>query len=244
MEGTRMRRATNGAVTIALVFTTGLLTGCVDSGSDGAGAATASRGQSAQARPATTSKPTPPAAVPSPTGKPARGQHNGADVAFAASVVIHHAQGIEMAHILLRKKYIDPVVLSIASRIQSEQGPQIERLRDWLAGWDRPVPASNSSPAAANGDVAGRDPLPPPGLMSADDMAALRRLDGVEGARLFLAMLANHDLGAIQLANDELAAGRNGEARKLALTIIESDQARVRAANELLDGRIHPPGKY
>ena len=182
--------------------------------------------------------------IPSPNGKPAPGKHNPADVAFAASFVMHHAQGIEMARMVLAKTYIDPAVRTLASQIKSEQGPQIERLRGWLAGWDRPVPAPNGSPTGGTADQVGRDLSSVPGMMSVDDMAALRRLDGVEGAKLFLAMLVNNELGAIQLANDELTVGRNGEARKLARIIIDTGQARVRAANDLLDGRMHPPGNY
>jgi uncharacterized protein (DUF305 family) len=243
-----MRRAANGAATIALVFATSLLTGCDVSGSEGAtandpaGAVVTNRAPSAQTTPATPSTTTPPVATT--TGKPARGKHNGADVTFAARLVTHRAQGIEMADVLLGKRYIDPAVLSLASRLKSEQAPQIERLRGWLAGWNRPVPRPNGSPTGSAGDPVGRTPSSLPGMMSEDDMAALRRLDGVEGARLFLAMLVNHELGAIQLAAEELLHGRNGEAKKLAQTIIDTEQARARAANELLDGRMHPPGHY
>jgi uncharacterized protein (DUF305 family) len=240
-----MRRVSNAAVTIALVFTSGVLAACDPSASNDAAAKNrpaevpSSRTPSAQ----TTSKTTHPP-VPSPTGKPAHGKHNAADVTFAANLVTHHAQGIEMANILLAKSYIDPAVRSLASRIQSDQAPQIERLRSWLTGWHRPVPAPNGSPTGSTGDPVGRVPPSLPGMMSADDMAALRRLDGVEGAQLFLAMIVNHELGAIQLAAEELIHGSSGEAKQLAQTIIDREQARVRAANELLDGRMHPPGHY
>jgi uncharacterized protein (DUF305 family) len=240
-----MRRATNAAVTIAVVFAIGVLASCDSSASKEAAvknrpeAVPSSRAPSAQ----TTSKTTHPP-VPSPTGKPAHGRHNAADMAFATNLVIHHTQGIEMANILLGKGYVDPAVLSLASRIESDQAPQIERLRSWLTGWHRPVPAPNGSATGSTGDLVGRVPPSLPGMMSADDMDALRRLDGVEGAKLFLAMIVNHELGAIRLAGEELIHGRNGEAKKLAQTIIDREQVRVRAANELLDGRMHPPGHY
>jgi uncharacterized protein (DUF305 family) len=244
-----MRRATDHLVTIALVLTVGLLAGCDGSGSEGAaaknpsGSVATSPIPSAQTTLAATSRTTPPP-VPVPTGKPAHGKHNAADVLFAGNIVTHHAQGIEMAHILVGKSYIDPAVLSLASRIESDQAPQIERLRSWLTGWHRPVPAPNRSPTGSTGDLLGRVRPSLPGMMSTDDMAALRRLDGVEGAKLFLAMIVNHELGAIQLAGEELIHGRNREAHKLAQTIIDREQVRVRAANELLDGRMHPPGHY
>jgi uncharacterized protein (DUF305 family) len=240
-----MRHAANPAVTIALVLTTGVLAACDPTTSNDAAAkhrpaaALSSGAPSGQ----TTSKTTPPP-VPSPTGNPAHGRHNAADVAFAVNLVTHQAQGIEMANILLAKSYIDPAVLSIASHIESEQAPQIERLRSWLTGWHRPVPAQNGSPTGSTGNPVGRVAPALPGMMSADDMAALRRLDGVEGAQLYLAMIVNHELGAIQLAAEELIHGRNREAKKLAQTIIDRERARVRAANELLDGRMHPPGHY
>jgi uncharacterized protein (DUF305 family) len=240
-----MRRTANRAVTIALVFATGVLAACNASSPNNTAAknrpaVVLTSGAPSQA---STSKTTPPP-EPSPTGQPAHGRHNAADAAFAANLVTHHAQGIEMANILLAKSYIDLAVRSLASRIESEQAPQIERLRSWLTGWHRPVPAPNGSPTGSAGDPIGRVPSSLPGTMSADDMAALRRLDGVEGAQLFLAMIGNHELGAIQLAAEELIHGRNPEAKKLAQTIIEQEQVRVRDANELLDGRMHPPGHY
>jgi uncharacterized protein (DUF305 family) len=240
-----MRHVANPAVTIALVFATGVVAACDSSASNDAAAKSRPAAASSSGAPSgqTTSKTAPPP-VPSPTGQPAHGRHNAADAAFAVNLVSHHAQGIEMANILLAKSYIDPKVVSVASRIESEQAPQIERLRSWLTGWHRPVPAPDGSPTGGTGSPVGRVPPSLPGMMSADDMAALRRLDGVEGAQLFLAMIVNHELGAIQLAAEELIHGRNGEAKKLAQTIIDRKQARVRAANVLLDGRMHPPGHY
>jgi uncharacterized protein (DUF305 family) len=241
-----MTRIRSGAAAAALLVAAGLLAGCDGPGSDGAAAngssrAAESRASSAPTTPATMSTPKP---APSPTGKPARGRHNKADVAFANGFVIHHAQGIEMARTLLANTDIDPAVRTLATRIIPEQSPQIERLRAWLAGWGRPVPAPNGSPTSSTSRTVGRDPSSLSGMMSADDMAALGRLDGVEGAKLFLAMLVNHELGAIQMAYLELAVGRNGEAMRLARTIVDEQQARVSAANELLDGRIHPPGNF
>lgn len=183
--------------------------------------------------------------VPVPTGKPARGPWNKADAAFAADLIAHHAQAIEIASLLLAKNYIDPAAQSSASRIKSTKVPQVEQLRGWLAGWKQPVPAPNGSPTTTRETAlaAGHDEASLPGMMRADDIAALRRLDGIEAGRLYLAMMVNHELGAVQLANDELATGRNPDARKLARSIADDQQLEVGRMDELLDGRIHPPGK-
>lgn len=197
-----------------------------------------------------TTSPAPATPVPAPTVRPARGKHNVADLTFAATMVAHHAQAIEMTQLLLAKTDIDPVVRTFAEQIKKEQGPEIELMRGWLARWDQPVPAPNGAPTGNAGrgtsrlGNSGHDLSSLPGMMSAGDMAALKHLDGVEGAKLFLLMTVNHHLGAVQMANDELATGRNGDTKKLAQAIIDTQQTEVRTGNELLDGSIHPPGKF
>jgi uncharacterized protein (DUF305 family) len=134
---------------------------------------------------------------------------------------------------------------AICCSLKSAKVPQVEQLRGWLAGWKQQVPAPNGSPTSTRewAPAAGHDVASLPGMMRADDIAALRRLDGIEAGRLYLAMMVNHELGAVQLANDELATGRSPDARKLAQSIADDQQFEVRRMNELLDGRMHPPGK-
>ena len=54
---------------------------------------------------------------------------------FAAMMVPHHAQAVEMSDLLLAKPDVDPTVADLATRIKSAQAPEIAQMNGWLAGW-------------------------------------------------------------------------------------------------------------
>ena len=119
MMSTRSLRAAVAAGGAALVL---LLTGCTDSGSteDAGASATHDHGSmSQQADPAA--------------------DHNDADVSFAAGMVPHHQQAIEMSDIILAKQGIDQRVVDLANQIKAAQGPEIATMQQWLTGWGAPA---------------------------------------------------------------------------------------------------------
>jgi uncharacterized protein (DUF305 family) len=245
------RPAARSATWVALLVTASAVAGC--GGADPAGTpddratsttpvtSNAGTSRTAPTPRSTAPPPTVVSALPSPTGRPARGKHVRADAKFAAQLAVHRAQSVELAVLLLAKPYINEQVRALATRVRSEQAAQVELLRGWLAGWNTPVPAPNGSPTAAAGPAG--DPSRIPGMQRADDVDALRRMSGNDAARLYLAMMVNHELGAVQLANIELAGGRNPTARALAARTATREAPLLTQMNELLDGRIHPPGK-
>ncbi len=65
--------------------------------------------------------------------------HNDADVSFAAGMVPHHQQAIEMSDIILAKQGIDQRVVDLANQIKAAQGPEIATMQQWLTGWGAPA---------------------------------------------------------------------------------------------------------
>ena len=66
-----------------------------------------------------------------------------------------------------------------------------------------------------------------PGMMSDADMEKLMAASGKEFDTEFLRMMITHHQGAITMAQDEVANGKNPDAVKLAQQIATSQQAEI-----------------
>ncbi|MFJ3471485.1 DUF305 domain-containing protein [Microbacterium maritypicum] len=148
---------------------------------------------------------------------------NDADVMFASMMIVHHEQAIEMSDIVLGVEGIDPEVAELAQRIKAAQGPEIEQLEGWLDDW-----GIGSDDRDANGMDHGN------GMMSDDDLAALRSADGPEASRLFLDQMIVHHEGAVEMARAEVDGGSDPEAIELAQTIIDAQTEEIQEMKDLL----------
>lgn len=154
-----------------------------------------------------------------------QGEFNAADAMFAAMMIPHHEQAVEMSDMILGKADVDPRVLDLAQQIKDAQGPEIELMQSWLEDWGM----------AGAGDMDGMDGMGHgDGMMSEDDMAALDAAQGAEAARLFLEQMIVHHKGAIEMAEAQLEDGSNPEVIALAQSIIESQTAEISTMQDLL----------
>jgi uncharacterized protein (DUF305 family) len=167
----------------------------------------------------------PSASTPSAASTPADGPRNDADVMFASMMIPHHQQAIEMSDMALTKDGIDASVTDLAQQIKDAQAPEIAQMQGWLAGWDADPGPTGMSDMDHGGD----------GTMSEADMDALDQATGSEAARLFLTGMVKHHQGAITMAQEEVANGENPDAKKLADSIITSQQAEIEKMNTLLE---------
>ena len=145
-----------------------------------------------------------------------------ADVMFTSMMIVHQ-QAIEMSDIVLATPGVDPDVTALAQRIKTAQGPEIEQLEGWLDEWGV---SSDDRDAGAmdHGD----------GMMSDDDLTALRDADGAAASRLFLEqMIAHHD-GAVEMAQTQVDEGSDPEAVELAQKIIDAQTDEIQEMKELL----------
>ncbi|MFC7430462.1 MULTISPECIES: DUF305 domain-containing protein [unclassified Agrococcus] len=146
-----------------------------------------------------------------------------ADVAFAAMMIPHHEQAVEMAGIVLATPDLDPRVADLAVRIRDAQVPEIEQMRGWLEAWG--VDAD-----AHDGMEHGDD-----GMLSDDELADLEAADGAAASRLFLEGMIAHHEGAVAMARTQLDDGADPDALALATTIAATQQAEVDEMQELLE---------
>ena len=148
--------------------------------------------------------------------------HNDADVTFAQQMIPHHTQAIEMSDTLLAKQGIDPRVTELANQVKAAQGPEIQQMQGWLTQWGTaPTP-----PMSGHGDMSG--------MMSEQDMTALKDAAGVDAAKLFLTQMISHHEGAITMAQTEIKDGQYPAAVELAHAIVTAQQREIDTMNGIL----------
>jgi len=148
----------------------------------------------------------------------AAGAHNDADVSFALHMIPHHTQAIEMSDTLLAKQGIDPRVTKLANEIKAAQGPEIAQMQGWLTQWGTPA----MPPMSDHGDMAGMT-----GMMSEQDMTALKDANGLEATKLYLTQMIAHHQGAITMAQAEIKDGQYAPAIALAHSIATTQQQEI-----------------
>ena len=72
------------------------------------------------------------------------------------------------------------------------------------------------------------------GMMSDQDMAALKDAQGVEASKLFLTQMISHHQGAIAMAQEEIKSGQNPPAISLARSIATSQQQEIENMQAML----------
>ncbi|WP_159802648.1 DUF305 domain-containing protein [Arthrobacter zhaoguopingii] len=177
-------------------------------------------------------------APPSTSSSPAvsAGLSNAADMEFAAGMIPHHEQAVEMSDRMLAKTGIDPEVKALATRIKAAQAPEIRTMKTWLDAWGKPSADGGSGAGHGSGhggeDAAGGGTGD--GMMSGEQLEELAGAEGDEASRLFLAGMIEHHKGAIDMAEQELDAGADPGARDLAASIVQAQEAEIKEMEALL----------
>ncbi len=154
----------------------------------------------------------------------ANADHNQADIMFAQMMIPHHAQAVEMSDIVLATPDLPAKVAALATRIKDAQAPEIEAMTEWLKSWNAPVAVSDHS---GHGMA---------GMVDAEGIDKLKAAQGSEAARLFMEQMTGHHEGAVEMARQEISAGKYPEAVQLARDIVTAQEAEIAEMKELLAG--------
>ena len=212
-------------LTVAALAASLGLAGCAD-GSGTSGSASASA-QASETGGHTSSSP---AATPAPD---ASADHNDADVVFAQMMIPHHAQAVEMSDIILSKPDVPADVAALAATLKAAQVPEIETMTGWLDAWNQPTePADGHSGHGKDGH--GTDGHGMSGMVDEEGLDQLKAAPGAEASRLFLEQMIGHHEGAVDMAKQELSAGKHAGAIQLARDIITAQEAEIAEMKQLL----------
>ena len=155
--------------------------------------------------------------------------HNAADIAFARNMVPHHKQAVQMAQIAPTNT-TNQQIIALANQITTTQLPEIQAFTAWLMQWQDTQDTQDSH------DAGSQDGRGLPGMVDQATMGRLQSLTGAEFDRLWLTSMIGNHRGAVTMAQDELAHGRNADVMYLARTIIANQQAEIARMQQMLGG--------
>lgn len=151
-------------------------------------------------------------------------RHVAADVRFMQGMIHHHAQAVAMAALVPARTARQDLSM-LAQRIDVSQVDEMAMMRQWLRDRNEEVPADAGAHDAHAGHAGMAAPLMP-GMLSAEEMAALERSSGDDFVRRFLEGMIKHHQGAITMVRALFATP--GAAQETATfsfaSDVESDQ--------------------
>jgi len=150
------------------------------------------------------------------TGDSSKTSFSADDQMFAAMMIPHHKQAIQMSELALLNS-TDPEILALANEIKAAQGPEIEQMKSWGS--------------SMMGSHAGH--MMDEGMLTDDEIEQLKSARGAEFNRLFLEGMIKHHQGAIQMA-EMIIDSANDEASQLGKNIVESQSAEIERMRQLL----------
>lgn len=158
---------------------------------------------------------------------------NADDHAFATNMIPHHEQAIELSA-MVPDHTTNADLIALAAKISAEQEPEIKTLRVFLVQWDE-----NPDDGASQGEDGGHGGHGAmAGMVDEATMAKLQSLQGAEFDTLWLQSMISHHQGAIEMAKAEVANGQNDDVKRMAQTMIDTQQAEITQMNQMLkDGQ-------
>jgi len=148
---------------------------------------------------------------------------NDADVMFAQLMIPHHEQAIEMSDIALDPNTgASAAVIALATQIKGAQDPEISQMKSLLTTWSKPIEMGSMDHSSMMD-----------GMLSLEDMDTLGQLKGAEFDKAWAKGMIGHHEGAIKMANDVLAKGKNSEILALAQAVVSGQTAEIETLKPL-----------
>ncbi len=160
-----------------------------------------------------------------------------ADVQFMQGMITHHAQAVEMTA-LIESHTEHKDVRSLGARISSSQSEEIKFMKRWLLSRGQPV--SQVMPDTPHVHTSHGSMMLMPGMLTAEQMEALRKARGEEFDRLFLTGMIQHHAGALTMVKDlfdTAGAGQDAELFNFATDLDSGQRSEIRIMQSMLEKR-------
>jgi uncharacterized protein (DUF305 family) len=136
----------------------------------------------------------------------------------------------------IRTRTDDPLLASLATDIVLTQQSQIGRFSGWLDQWGLPVTSTDAPMSWASGHTA-MDMEMMPGMATNDEIRQLDSLPIEDAEILFLTLMIRHHRGGVEMADTVLTMTQRDEVRRIASSIVASQQSEIEAMQSMLDER-------
>jgi len=149
------------------------------------------------------------------------------EVTFARDMMAHHEQAVDMAFIL-HDRTRDAALRQFTLDIVLTQQAQIGQMYGWLSVWGVTISGLQPPMQGHMGRM---------GMAAQEEVNALRTLPMTEAETSFLQLMIQHHQGGVAMAQEALALPLRPEVRRLATSIIDSQQSEIDYMQALLTER-------
>jgi uncharacterized protein (DUF305 family) len=170
-----------------------------------------------------------------------------ADVEFMQGMIMHHSQAVEMTA-LIASHTENKDLRSLGARISSSQSDEIKFMQRWLAARGEPVsmpmkdPMMGAMSEMPDKDMPSHTSRQPgalmPGMLTPEQMEALRKAKGAEFDHLFLTGMIQHHNGALTMVKDlfdTAGAGQDADVFNFATDADNTQRAEIRIMQTMLE---------
>ena len=163
------------------------------------------------------------------TASAATQSYNDVDAEFTRMMIPHHYQAIVMSE-LAPDRAADPELKSLADRILTEQGLEIQMMRGWQGRNGLPV----TDPETAYQDLLTKpDMLEQMGMATKEEMDRLASLSGADFDRLYLDLMIPHHDGAVIMLRDVILNGSDQQLNQMAQDMMSTQMAQIAIMDEM-----------
>jgi uncharacterized protein (DUF305 family) len=170
-----------------------------------------------------------------PSTRPTLPKRSQADVEFMQGMIMHHSQAVEMTALIpLHTENKD--LRSLGARISSSQTDEIKFMQRWLIARGEPV--SMAMPGMPGMDKSGQPMALMPGMLTPEQMEALRKAKGAEFDHLFLIGMIQHHNGALNMVKDlfdTAGAGQDADLFNFATDADNTQRAEIKIMQTMLE---------
>jgi len=164
-----------------------------------------------------------------------------ADVEFMQGMIMHHAQAIEMTALIdLHSQNND--LHSLGARISRSQSDEIKFMQRWLAVRGQPDSmASKKMSGMDHANMADESMHLMPGMLTPEQMDALRKARGADFDKLLLTGMIQHHHGALTMVKDlfdTAGAGQDAELFNFATDVDTGQRAEIKIMDEMLERNV------
>jgi uncharacterized protein (DUF305 family) len=157
-----------------------------------------------------------------------------ADIEFMQGMIMHHAQAVEMTA-LIQSHTQNPEIRNLGARISLSQSDEMKFMKRWLTA--RGQPESMAMPGMPEMDMSGNPMHAMPGMLTPEQMDALRHASGGKFDYLFLTGMIQHHNGALIMVKDLFdhpGAGQDAELFDFATDADNTQRAEIRIMQNML----------
>jgi len=158
------------------------------------------------------------------------------DVEFMQGMIMHHAQAVEMTA-LMESHTENKELRLLGARISKSQSDEIGFMKRWLSTRGQPIEMPMRDMSGMPGMDMSKHQMLMPGMLTTEQMTALRNAKGNEFDHLFLTGMIQHHGGALIMVKDlfdNAGAGQDAEIFNFVTDVDSGQRAEIKIMQSML----------